>query len=177
MVKDVRNGDTEQGLEKQAAARETGPGDVGRRAMQGDAGVAGDGQVEARWVDRGIRDVPVSALPDPDWVQSEADFQKVSALEMKEGMQRLQTIQQMEARGLPSNSESWRAVDQKLGQDYRHGYQGVYEAFYGDTAIRLEKDGDRYNIINGGHRIWLAKQEGISSLPARVIERVPPSAE
>jgi hypothetical protein len=173
MASDIPDEKAESDAEHKADAGPTGPGEAGRRSMQGDQSPLGEG----RWVDRGIQDVPVSALPDPDWVNSRSDFQKIPASEMEAGMKRLQAIQQMEARGLPSNSDAWRAVDQKLGLDYQHGYQSVYEAFYGDTAIRLEKDGDRYNIINGGHRIWLAKRNGISSLPARVIEREPPSEQ
>jgi hypothetical protein len=47
----------------------------------------------------------------------------------------------------------------------------IYEAFYGDSHIRIVKDGNNYSISNGRHRVWLAKKMGIHSLPASVVEK------
>ena len=73
--------------------------------------------------------------------------------------------------GEGDNSDYWAAVDQKARLDYAHGDQRIYEAFYGQDAIRVTWDGSRYDIINGRHRIWLAKHAGLETLPVHLIER------
>ena len=124
-----------------------------------------------QWVDRGVIDVPVCDLPQPDGINSADDFQKVSAEEMAEGLRKLQTMKPYIDEGRGNSTDYWREVDQSYNVAYADGYQKVYDAFYGDDAVRLNKDSDQYNIVNGRHRIALAREMGISSIPARVIER------
>lgn len=125
----------------------------------------------SEWVDQGVRDVPVADLPNPEGIHNAGDFVKVSEDDMRAGLQRLQEMRPTIESGVGASSDYWADVDKQQGMDYAHGYRRIYDAFYGQDAIRLCKDGDRYSIDNGRHRIWLAKQMGIASLPARVIER------
>ncbi len=90
---------------------------------------------------------------------------------MKAGLERLEEMKPVIANGEGANSDYWAKHDRQQGLDYEHGYQRVYEAFYGNDAVRLNKDGDRYDIVNGRHRVWLAKRMDIGALPARVTER------
>ena len=125
----------------------------------------------SEWVDAGVQEVPVADLPEPDDIRDENDFRKVSEGEMRAGLERLQEMRPAIESGEGSNSDYWARFDEQRGLDYEHGYRRIYDAFYGHDAIRLARDGDRYDIINGRHRIWLAQRMGIGTLPARVIER------
>lgn len=148
--------------------------------QQGIKGTATPGQEQVKsddcqWVNRGIQDVAVADLPDPEGISDESDFSKVSMQEMEIGLQRLQEIKPLVDNGVGANSDYWANYDQAHKLDYVHGYQRVYEAFYGAQPIKVYKDGSTYDINGGRHRIWLAKRMGISILPMRVFERHPPS--
>lgn len=75
------------------------------------------------------------------------------------------------------------AVDRGDGVDYlqkrdaseglsgTRSYTDTYLGFLGpDNAIRLNRAGDRYQVANGYHRIWVARSMGLDSIPARVVE-------
>ena len=125
----------------------------------------------ARWVDRGIINVRVSDLPQPEGISGPADFQKESYEDMRVGLRKLELMKPYVADGSRASSDAWRTFDQQEGLSYENGYQKVYDAFYGDGAIRLEKVGDQYDIINGRHRIFAAKEMFMREIPARMIER------
>lgn len=138
------------------------------------AGLPGDAegvQGSAHWVDQGIQSISVADLPAPEGIMSEADFSKVSANDMKAGFAKLEEMRSTIESGEGANSDYWRAVDQQHGLVYANGYQRIYDAFYGDDAIRLNWDGTSYDIINGRHRIWLAQKLGMDTLPVRLITR------
>jgi len=123
------------------------------------------------WVDSGTNYVPIAELPDPQDINGENDFKKVPMTEMKAGLEKLQEMLPIVERGEGTSKDYWASFDTQKGLDYEHGYQRIYEAFYGDDAIRLNHNGNQYDIVNGRHRIWLAKRMGITNLPARVIEK------
>jgi hypothetical protein len=131
---------------------------------------AGDRPPEG-WIDRGIQHVRLADLPHPDGINGPDDFRKVNLETMQAGIRRLQEMQPIIESDDGQRSDYWAQVDQQHGLSYDQGYQRIYEAFYGDTAIKLERIGNQYTIINGRHRVWLAKQIGIETLPARVTER------
>ena len=119
--------------------------------------------------------VSVNDLPEPEGITGSQDFQKVSEPDMKAGLLRLQEMQSLiDSGGAAANGDYWSKVDADKGLTYEHGYRRIYDTFYGNDAIRVTKDGDRYDIVNGRHRIWLAKQMGIDTLPMRVVERQHP---
>lgn len=74
------------------------------------------------------------------------------------------------------------AVSQGKGRDYfierdrresrsaPRSYTAVYDGYFGaDTAIKLSQGPDgRLSVTNGYHRIWAARQAGLSQIPARV---------
>lgn len=121
-----------------------------------------------RWIDEGIHQVPVHELPPPEGITSAADFQKVSETEMRAGIRRLQEMRPTIEAGAGASSDYWREFDKTHGLEYAHGYQRVYDAFFGMDAIKVTADGKKYDIVNGRHRIWLAQQMGIDYLPMRV---------
>jgi hypothetical protein len=135
-------------------------------AIQGEKDVPGEGE----WVDRGIQDVPVEEVDLSDSpVQDTDDFRKVSHAEMVEGFRKLQEeVRPAVAQG--AEGDYFSRLDQERGLDYEHGYRRVYDAFYGDDAIRLDKVDDTYTVVNGYHRLAVAQELGLRTVPARVIE-------
>jgi hypothetical protein len=123
------------------------------------------------WVELGMQDVPVADLPDPEGISDARDFSKVTPEEMQAGLLRMEEMRPTIASGEGASKDYWAEVDQRLGLPFTAGYQKIYEAFYGDDAIKLTKVGDTYDITNGRHRIWLAQRMGIETLPARVTAR------
>lgn len=124
------------------------------------------------WHDLGLVNVPVSELPDPEGIEGFSDFQKLSMEEMELGLSRLEEMQAVIDSGVGNNSAYWADVDCQKGLSSENGYQSVYEAFYSEQGkiknIRVNKVDGNYEIENGNHRIWLAKQMGLKTLPVRM---------
>ena len=136
------------------------------------AGIAAHGNNQGDWKDRNIQNIYVDNLPYPDEIKNGDDFKKVSLEEMKAGLNRLQEIRPIVEKGTGNSSDYWAKIDQQKGLNFSSGYQRIYDAFYGQDAIRVEKNGNTFDIINGRHRIWLAKQMGIEQLPIHLIEKM-----
>jgi hypothetical protein len=49
---------------------------------------------------------------------------------------------------------------------------GFYDLYFGDHQIKVSKVGDVFDVNGGRHRLWLAQQDGVKELPARVSEPV-----
>jgi len=90
---------------------------------------------------------------------------------MKAGIEKWLSMKPVIESGIGNNRDYWADIDHKKGLSYSEGYQRIFEAFYGKESIRVEKIGDSYNIINGRHRIWLAKRMGIKELPINLVEK------
>lgn len=129
-----------------------------------------DSTEKQEWVDKGIQMVSVDRVDlSNSPVLGESDFRKVSHAEMVEGFQKLETTVRP-AMGTGADGEYFSDLDKSQGLDYEHGYRRVYDAFYGSDPIRLDRTGDTYNVVNGYHRLAVAKELGITALPARVLE-------
>jgi len=128
------------------------------------------GKASGQWVERGVAMVDVVNLPMPEDISNALDFQKIPVDEMKAGLKMLQEMLPIIESGVGASKEYWAKRDNELGLDYPNGYLRIYEAFYGHDAIRVEKSGNNYDIVNGRHRVWLAKQMGISKLPMSLVE-------
>jgi hypothetical protein len=108
-----------------------------------------------------LRDIDVSDSP----VRGQESFQHVPMNEMREGLLLLDRILAAVADG--ADRDEMRRLDEGTARSVTH--LRVYEAFFGDTAIRLVRRTDgRFEVVNGYHRIWLARLLGIDELPARV---------
>ncbi len=98
------------------------------------------------------------------------DFHKVSPQDMMEGFQKLQQVV-MPAVAQGADGDYFAQLDTAQGLAFAHGYQRIFEGFYGNDAIRLEKLGATYHITNGEHRLFLARQLGLKAIPAFVTTR------
>lgn len=152
----------------------SGAGLSGDEVLSGVTGVAAAGvagsAAAAGWQEKGICEVRVADLPQVNDINA-AEFRKVPMEEMQAGLRRYQEMQGLLAAGHENTREHWAQMDREKGLSYPEGYQRIYESFYGMEPIRVTKDGNHYTIENGRHRIWLAKQMGIATLPASVVER------
>ena len=100
-------------------------------------------------------------------VSGPEDFKKMSMADMRVALNLLEgRVQQAVASG--AAREDLEALDRARGlAGAPVNFAGVYDLFYGSDRIRLDHNGDgTYSITNGGHRIWLARQMGITELPA-----------
>lgn len=117
-----------------------------------------------------MQDVAIADLPDPEGISGPEDFTKYSAESLQSGIEKLEKMKPIIDSGVGDNSDYWREYDAAHGLSVPDGYQIVYDSYYGGEHIRVEKFGDDYDIINGRHRIWLAKQMGVESLPMEVVD-------
>jgi hypothetical protein len=71
-----------------------------------------------------------------------------------------------------ANAEDFDELDRQNGVDYEHGIRRIYDAFYGNDPIRLEKIGNTYKVVGGYHRLHVAKELGLTEIPASVVEKL-----
>ena len=115
-----------------------------------------------------IRDILLNMIDLSDSpVHDAADYHKVSKAEMVAGFEKLTQVRRWIGQG---------ATEQQLYDESRaqglsdaQSYHNIYQVFYGDNAIALEKVGDRYRVINGYHRLAVAQELGWTTIPARIV--------
>ena len=134
--------------------------------------VSGGSPNSGSWTERGIVNVPVDQIDlSQSSVAGDSDFIKVSRKQMEDGFKKLgEVVLSAVANG--ADKEFFRQMDNEKGLDYSSGYQRVYEAFFGNEPVRLVKDGDSYQVVNGFHRLFVARELGVGSIPASVSEKV-----
>lgn len=65
--------------------------------------------------------------------------------------------------------EDFRARDAAEGRVGTASYANTYDGFFGSDAIVLGRVGDSFDVANGRHRIWVARQMGLAAVPARLV--------
>lgn len=116
-----------------------------------------------------VQDVPLDLIDlDDSYVQSSAAFHKVPYEEMRAGVQKLVEVVRPAVQA-GASGDYFSQLDAQHDLDDVRGYRKIYDAFYGTTdPIRLEKTHDRYQVIGGYHRLLVAKELGLHSIPAQV---------
>jgi hypothetical protein len=138
------------------------PGAESRSAKE--ARIGGTDLVEAR-LDR--VDIGDSGVSGPE------SFHKTDYATMREGTQRLDEVV-LPAVQRGADGDHFARMDAERGLDYEHGYQRVYDAFFGTDSLRLDARADgSYAVTNGYHRIHVARELGLRTLPARISGRPP----
>lgn len=100
-------------------------------------------------------------------VHDEADYHKVSKAEMVAGFEKLTQVRRWISQG--ATEQQLYDESRAQGQSEVQGYHNIYQIFYGESAIALEKVGDRYRVLNGYHRLAVAQELGWTTIPAKVI--------
>lgn len=100
-------------------------------------------------------------------IHSEADFRETPREAVVAGLDKLEQVQRWIEQGA---TDQWLwEIDQERGLSGAEGYHNIYRVFYGDEAIALEKMGNGYRVLNGYHRLTVAKELGLTTIPARVV--------
>lgn len=137
---------------------------------EGRNSIQGIESTKSEWVDRGIIDVPVKDLPAPDDVDSPDDFSKISWDDAITASEQLPGIQADVNAG--KTAEDFSKEDEINGQSWQTGKRRIYDLYYGNDPVVLDKDGDQYTIDSGRHRIFAAKKLDLETIPARVKEKI-----
>jgi len=127
--------------------------------------------------EKGVQNIPVKYLVqhingERSHVKGKGDFHKVSYEDMVEGFHKLNSVVKPKVlKG--ASGDDFSQMDALQGLDYEHGYRRIYDAFYGESAIHVNRIGENcYDIDNGYHRIFVARDMGLESIPVKVTERV-----
>lgn len=124
------------------------------------------------WKDLGIINVFVNDLPWPENINGPEDFtHNISWDDAKLASLQLPEVQAGVEGG--KTGENFQKEDELAGLDWKNGKKSVFDLYYSQNdPVSLDKIGDTYSIINGRHRIFAAKQLGLSTIPARVFEKM-----
>lgn len=71
----------------------------------------------------------------------------------------------------PVSSDHFARIDRGKGSSYAEGKQRVYDAFFGDDCITLDRgpsDG-KYGVTNGRHRLRIARALGWEAVPVKIL--------
>jgi hypothetical protein len=115
----------------------------------------------------GIQRVDLSQIENDR--QETMSYDKVSREHVASGLNRLKTVVEP-AVAMGKGPDYFKARDAAEGLSGEHSYSGVHNWFYNsDHAIKLSQtDSGRYTVTNGYHRLAVARELGIDSLPAVV---------
>lgn len=122
----------------------------------------------------GFRWVPLSQIElrqEPSDVQSATEFRKTDKETMQLGFVHLQSeilpcLSDVNAH----TSEYFAHIDSQNDNDYEHGLQRIFDAFFGLDHVHLghATSPGMFDVINGRHRIRIAHELGWVAIPAKV---------
>lgn len=118
--------------------------------------------------------VPLAQVSDVELagVSSKDDYKKVSYDDMVVGLELLadEVLPRVDADPSGARSEVFLELDEMAGRPHEKGLQQIYDAFFGNEHIYLERQRGmtKFDITNGRHRIRVALDLGWTAIPARV---------
>ena len=135
------------------------------------AGPAAATSERSRFSEKGIVPIDVADVPNEEIGPLSADdFHKYSYDEMLEGARRFDR-EVRPAVEAGSARDYFHQKDREAGSDYQHGLERLYDAYYGSEPIRVTRlKSGRMEVTNGRHRLFVAKQAGIRTVPASMAE-------
>jgi hypothetical protein len=119
---------------------------------------------------RDIQEIPLAQVDFSDsYVQSPDDYKKATRETIAEGLRKLQDVVRPAVLNGATGDDFVR-MDQELGLENASGYKQVYDAFYGgNDPIAVERIGDKYSVLSGFHRLQVARELGMETIPACVV--------
>lgn len=126
---------------------------------------------------KGFRWVPISEIDtarDLADVSNKESFRKVSYDEMLHGFETLRSeiLPAINDPANPANKDTFRRRDEDEMVPYEKGTLRVYEAFFGDDVIHLDRgQNDKlFGVDSGRHRIRVAMDAGWTAVPVRITD-------
>ncbi len=125
----------------------------------------------SRFSEKGIVSVNVADIPDEEiGALSVNDFHKYPYEEMLTGARRFD-LEVRPAVEAGRGRDYFHQKDIEAAREYEHGLERLYDAYYGSEPIRLTKlKNGRIEVTNGRHRLFVAKQAGVRTVPASMAE-------
>jgi hypothetical protein len=119
----------------------------------------------------GVQEVPISQIDTSDRDITSSDFGKgYSPEDLKWAMNALHEVV-LPALAAGHDADYFAKRDAAEGRMGTRSYSDTHSGFFHDDhAIRLSSTGGRYHVENGYHRIWVARQMGLTHVPARVVK-------
>lgn len=106
-------------------------------------------------------------------IPGDIKFEKISSARMEGGLRTLKD-EVLPALKEDPTRDGWYFADRdkEAGRQYPDGQQRVYDAFFGQDHIRLERreGSPQYSITNGRHRILIARELSWESIPAKTVD-------
>lgn len=127
------------------------------------------------WIEVGHQNIPVDRINvSESSVHSANDFNKVSFDEMEQGMKVLDSEVRPAVETQGASRGYFEQLDRSQPLDGDVSRTKVYDSFYGEkiSSVRVAKVGDHYEVENGYHRVFVAKELNMSSIPAWVKVKV-----
>jgi hypothetical protein len=111
----------------------------------------------------GLFEVPLELIDDFDSpVSGVGSFEKVSLADARHGIEILQH------EVMPSVRSGWNPHGEDSGRLSKEA-RAVAGYYFGDTRVKLRRSADgNLTVVNGYHRIYVARELGVGSLPAEV---------
>lgn len=124
-----------------------------------------------RFAEKGMVSIGVDDIPDEEiGLLTKEDFRKYSYDEMLEGA-RCFDRDVRPAVETGSGRDYFQAKDRETGSDYEHGLERLYDAYFGSEPIRVTRlSSGRLEVTNGRHRLFVAKQAGVRTVPVSLVE-------
>lgn len=117
----------------------------------------------------GIVMVPLSLIDESEsTVHGPSDFRKgVSPADLEWALEKFFSVI---VPGVADGAtiDDFRVRDQREGRIGTRSYADTYDCFFGGDKILLEPNGATFRVLNGNHRIWVAKNMGLDAAPAEV---------
>jgi len=105
-------------------------------------------------------------------VASQDDYRKVPYTTMVTGLRRLaaEILPRINTNPDALDRDAFRHLDETARESYEDGLQRIYEAFFCEDFVYLERQRgqEKFEITNGRHRIRVAQDLGWEAIPARV---------
>jgi len=117
--------------------------------------------------------VPLAEISEDELagIASQAGYKKVPYATMVTGLRRLATeiLPRISANPNTLDRDSFRSLDETAGESYEDGLQRIYEAFFCNDFVYLERrrGREKFEVTNGRHRIRVALDLGWEAIPAR----------
>ena len=117
--------------------------------------------------------VPLSSVSADEMANLPADddYPKISKIEMLRGFEVLQRDVLPAIKQSGADSDYFFKLDKVSGKDVGNGVQRIYDAFFGDEPITLDRklNSTEYGVTSGRHRIKVAREQGWPAVPAKLI--------